>query len=162
MRFLPYDPAFVAHVRAGGADANGQPAERAVSDGDGNPCRSCLRDIAAGEPMLVLAARPFPAPQPYAEVGPIFLHADDCAPWDGEGVPPILRTSPDYLVKGYAADHRIRYGTGAIVRAERLADEVAARLTRDEVAFVDVRSARNNCFQARAVRGDDASAADGG
>ena len=162
MRFLPYDPAFVACVRAGGADANGQPAERAVSDGDGNPCRSCLRDIAKGEAMLILAARPFPEPQPYAEVGPIFLHAEGCVPWDGEGIPPILTTSPDYLVKGYTADHRIRYGTGAVVRAERLAVEVAARLTRDEVAFVDVRSARNNCFQTRAVRGDDGAAAAGG
>ncbi len=26
-------------------DANGMPAERAVSDGGGNPCRHCLRDI---------------------------------------------------------------------------------------------------------------------
>lgn len=151
MRFLPYDPAAVAAWRAGAPDAYGNAPERAVSDGDGNPCRHCLRDIAAGEAMLVLAARPFPAPQPYAETGPIFLHAETCPAWDGAGVPPILATSPDYLVKGYGANDRILYGTGAVVPAARLAAEVAARLDREGVAYVDVRSARNNCFQARAV-----------
>ena len=154
MRFLPYDPAFVSAVRAGGPAANGQPAERTVSDGGGNPCRSCLCLIEEGAPMLVLAARPFPAPQPYAEVGPIFLHAETCPAWEEEGVPPVLRSSPDYLVKGYGADHRVRYGTGAVVRAERIEDEVTARLSRDDVLYVDVRSARNNCFQARAVKGN--------
>ena len=156
-RFHPLDSAFVARIRAGGPDANGQPAERAVSTGVGTPCRHCLRDVPEGAPYLILAARPFPEPQPYAETGPIFLHAEACPAWDGDGVPPILATSPDYLVKGYGPDHRIRYGTGETVRAERIGDAVTARLSRDDVAYVDVRSARNNCFQARAVRDNDAA-----
>lgn len=153
MRFLPLDPDFIASVRAGGPDAHGQAAERVISDGAANPCRCCLRNIEAGEAMLILAARPFPEPQPYAETGPVFLHAEACAAWGGDGVPPVLATAPDYLVKGYTADNRIRYGTGAIVPADELAAAVAARLEHEEVAFVDIRSARNNCFQARAVRG---------
>lgn len=152
MRFQPYDAEFVAAIRAGGPDANGQPAERAVSDGRGVPCRSCLREVPAGEDYLILAARPFPTLQPYAELGPIFLCADACTPWEGVGLPPILATSPDYLIKGYTADHRIRYGTGAIISADRLADEVVLRFHDEKVAFVDVRSARNNCFMTRAMR----------
>jgi hypothetical protein len=152
IRFLPYDDAFVASVRAGGPDANGRPAERAVSDGDGTPCRSCLRDVPAGAGMLVLAARPFPQPQPYAETGPIFLCADRCEPWDGEGVPPILRTSPDYLLKGYTADHRIAYGTGRITPAAEVESYAEEVLSRPDIAYVDVRSARNNCFQTRIRR----------
>lgn len=35
IRFLPYDAETVAQLRAGGLDANGQVAERAVSDGGG-------------------------------------------------------------------------------------------------------------------------------
>ncbi|TFL19751.1 DUF1203 domain-containing protein [Jannaschia formosa] len=152
MRFLPFDPDFVASVRAGGPDANGRPAERAVSDGGGAPCRACLDDIGKGAAMLILAARPFPDLQPYAELGPIFLHADDCPAWDGEGLPPVLGTSPDYLVKSYGADHRIRYGTGAVVATGNLAQAVADRLGDAATAFVDIRSARNNCFLTRAVR----------
>ncbi|CTQ31790.1 DUF1203 domain-containing protein [Jannaschia rubra] len=152
MQFTPYDPDFVGAVRAGGSDAHGQPAERAVSDGIGVPCRSCLCDVPKGAEYLILAARPFPAPQPYAETGPIFLCADACTPWEGDGVPPILTTSPDYLIKAYTSDHRIRYGTGAVVAAGVLMAEVARRLSDPGVAFVDVRSARNNCFQTRARR----------
>ena len=59
---MPSDLA--AAYRAGAPDANGQAPERRISDGDGVPCRHCLENVAAGEPYLVLAYRPFPAPQP--------------------------------------------------------------------------------------------------
>ncbi len=92
---------------------------------------------------------------PYAETGPVFLCADPCTAWSDDGVPPILTTSPDYLVKGYTADDRILYGTGAIVPAADPAREVALRLKIPAIAYVDVRSARNNCFQTRALRDDE-------
>lgn len=149
LRFHPYDSGFVASVRAGGPDAYGKPAERAVSDGGGNPCRHCLTHIPKGAPMLILAARPFPAVQPYAETGPIFLCADACAPWAGDGVPPILTTSPDYLLKGYSADHRIVYGSGRVVPAGDLCGYAAELLSDPCISYVDVLSARNNCFQTR-------------
>ena len=152
--FEAMDSATVAALRAGGPDANGQPAERgAVSDGKGVPCRHCLHDTPAGEAYLILAHRPFPAPQPYAETGPIFLCAGDCARWQGAGVPPILTTSAEYLLKGYSADHRILYGTGRVVRREEVEGHAAGLLADPRVAFVDVRSARNNCFLLRIRRG---------
>lgn len=151
IRFLPYDAQVVASLRAGGVDANGQVAERVTSDGNGNPCRSCLHDIPKEAEMLICAARPFPTLQPYAETGPIFLCAGDCVPWSGQGMPPILQSSPDYLLKGYSADDRIVYGTGKITPANKLADYAQTVLSRDDVTYVDVRSARNNCFQTRIV-----------
>jgi Protein of unknown function (DUF1203) len=148
MRFIPLPTETVRAYQAGGPDANGQPPERAVSDGDGNPCRHCLAMIPKGAPMLILAHRPFPAPQPYAEVGPIFLCADPCVAGGGEALPAIL-TSPDYILRGYGADDRIVYGTGAVVPTGRIAEEAAERLADPRVAYVHVRSARNNCFQVR-------------
>lgn len=143
----------VRALRAGGPDANGQPPERgAIADGQGEPCRHCLDQVPAGREYLILAHRPFPAPQPYAETGPIFLCAEDCARWQGEGVPPILRTSPDYLLKGYTAQDRICYGTGRIVPAAGVPAYAAEVLADPRVAYVDVRSARNNCFQCRIRR----------
>jgi Protein of unknown function (DUF1203) len=140
----------VRALRSGAADANGQTPERgAISDGNGVPCRHCLRDTPAGHEYLILAHRPFPAPQPYAETGPIFLCAEDCVRWDGQGVPPILTTSPDYLLKGYSTDHRIVYGSGKVVAADAIAAYAEGLFADPRVAFVDVRSARNNCFQAR-------------
>ncbi len=152
IRFEAYDPAAVALWRGGGADANGMAPERALARGEGNPCRSCLGDIGEGAPMLILGARPFEGRHPYAETGPIFLHAEPCERWAGAGVPPILATSPDYLVKGYGADERIVYGTGRIVPAGEIEAYCAELLDRDGIAFVDIRSARNNCFLTRARR----------
>ncbi|PKP68042.1 MAG: DUF1203 domain-containing protein [Alphaproteobacteria bacterium HGW-Alphaproteobacteria-5] len=155
--YQPLASDLVRKIRAGGPDAHGQPAERgAISDGAGVPCRHCLRQVPAGAQYLILAHRPFPAPQPYAETGPIFLCAADCAAWPGAadaGLPPILTTSPDYLLKGYGADHRIRYGTGKVVARDDLAAYAERLLADPEIAFVDVRSARNTCFQCRIRRG---------
>ncbi|HPE25863.1 MAG: DUF1203 domain-containing protein [Rhodobacteraceae bacterium] len=152
IRFQPLDSETVRALRAGWPDAHGQPAERVRAEGGGNPCRHCLDFVPDGAEMLVCAHRPFPAPQPYAETGPIFLCAAACAPWAGQGVPPILRSGPDYLLKGYDARHRIVYGTGGVVAAAKVAARAEDLLARPEIAFVDVRSARNNCFQARIRR----------
>ncbi|PRY95297.1 uncharacterized protein DUF1203 [Hasllibacter halocynthiae] len=152
IRFLSIPSETAAALRAGGPDANGQPPERAVSDGPGNPCRHCLRNISEGAPMLIFAIRPFETLHPYAETGPAFLHADACAPFSGEGPPPILAESPDYLLKGYTAEGRIAYGTGRITAHGDVAGYAADLLAGDRLAWVDVRSARNNCWLTRAVR----------
>ena len=151
MRFVPIPTDLARHYRARGADAYGMVPERTISDGGGNPCRHCLRMIPEGAPMLVLAHRPFPAPQPYAETGPIFLCGDDCAAGGGAGLPDIL-ASPDYILRGYSADHRIVYGTGAVVPTDRIGAEAEVRLADPRVASLHVRSARNNCFQVRIER----------
>jgi hypothetical protein len=151
MRFSPIPTPLVRAYQSGGLDANGQVPERQISDGDGNPCRHCLHLIPKGAGMLVLAHRPFPAPQPSAEVGPIFLCADACEAEGGAAMPQILE-SPAYIVRGYGPDDRIVYGTGAVVATETLPEEAARRLADPRIAYVHVRSARNNCFQVRIDR----------
>lgn len=151
--FEPIPTDLARALRAGAPDANGQPAERgAVADGMGEPCRHCLRNVVAGHEYLILAHRPFPAPQPCAEVGPVFLCADDCPAWPGQGVPPILTVGADYLVKGYTHGHRIKYGTGRVVPQAEVPDYARSLLEDPGIAYVDVRSARNNCFQLRIRR----------
>jgi hypothetical protein len=144
---LPTD--LVTAWRCGAPDAYGHPPERQVAQGAGNPCRHCLDFIADGAEMLVLAHRPFAGLHPYAETGPIFVCAAPCARFEGTGLPPALRASPDYLLKGYGADERIVYGTGKVVDADALIDHAEWALGWPGVVHVDVRSARNNCFQAR-------------
>lgn len=151
IRFSPIPTDIVRAYQAGGADANGQVPERSVSDGDGTPCRHCLKMIPDGAGMLTLAHRPFPALQPYAEMGPIFLCADACEAGGGDALPDILK-SPDYIVRGYSPENRIVYGTGAVTAREAIADRAAALLADGRVEYVHVRSARNNCFQVRIDR----------
>jgi hypothetical protein len=146
---LPTDE--VRALRAGAPDAYGRPPEITLSPGAGNPCRHCLRFVSEGRPMLILAHRPFPTLHPYAETGPIFLCGDDCARHAG-GLPAILDGTPDVLVKGYSADDRIVYGTGRIVPTAGINDYAEAVLQDPDVAYLHVRSARNNCYQFRIDR----------
>jgi len=148
-------PTDIAHAyQSGQPDAYGRTPERRVSDGDGVPCRHCLTDVAAGEEYLVLAYRPFPDLQPYAETGPIFLHAAQCARHpEAAETPELFSRSKRLLMRGYGADDRILYGTGQVVATEDVAETAADLLDREEVAYVHLRSASNNCYQCRIDRG---------
>ena len=151
----PFDTDFAHQIRNGGIDAYGNPPERAVSDGSGNPCRSCLKMIPEGHEMLIVAACPFPALQPYAETGPVFFCADDCTAYHGSDLLDCVRDGEDRLLKGYGHNNRILYGTGAIVPVDKIAATCEDIFRDDRVAYVDVRSSLNNCFTFRVTRGDD-------
>lgn len=147
---LPTD--IVRTLQNGGPDAHGQTPERTVSDGGGNPCRHCLTYIPKGAGMLILAHRPFPSAQPYAETGPIFLCADHCERHTGNDFPEVLAQSPDYLIKGYCQDDRIVYGTGIVISKDDLMKQAETILSNDRVDYIHIRSSRNNCYQARIDR----------
>ena len=142
----------VERLRLGGPDAHGQPALVRTAQGRGNPCRHCLQPIAEGDEMLVLAHRPFDTAQPYAEVGPIFLHERDCARGGGSAQIPAFLSSPRYIVRGYGADDRIVYGTGAVIETDRIPGYAEELLARPGIAYAHVRSATNNCFHCRIER----------
>ncbi|MBI4922383.1 MAG: DUF1203 domain-containing protein [Devosia nanyangense] len=153
LRFSGMPSGLAAAYRAGAPDANGQAPERQISDGDGVPCRHCLGYVEKDAPYLVLAYRPFPAPQPYAELGPVFIHAEACPAYDpAQGLPPRNRAGRNQILRGYGADDRIVYGTGIVVASGEIEHEAAAILARPDVAYVHMRSATNNCFTLRIDR----------
>ena len=140
-------------LRAGAPDAYGLVAERRLTQGSGYPCRHCLGFIGVGEAYLTLAYRPFPSLQPYAETGPIFLHAEPCARYEASEIPPpVLTQSPDFILRGYGHDDRIVYGTGAVTLREMVEKRARELLEKPGIAYVHVRSARNNCYQCRVER----------
>lgn len=153
IRISALETALVRSLQNGGVDANGQRPERHVCKGGMMPCRHCLRDIATGEPYLILAHRPFPNAQPYAEQGPIFLHAEPCPRHpDTAEVPAMFLGRPGYLIRGYGADDRIVYGTGQIVAPAAMPQAAQTMFADPRVRYIHVRSASNNCYQARIDR----------
>ena len=154
-KFVSIDTKKVRHLQNGGLDANGQEPEIAISDGAGNPCRHCLENIEEGEEMLILAHRPFKEIQPYAELGPIFLHAKQCARYFTAAhneIPAVLSSSSHYLLRGYDENERIVYGTGTIVPNEDINSWADTMFGNSKVKFIHIRSASNNCYQARIER----------
>lgn len=151
LRYIPMSDEDARRMRDGEPDAYGNVAERRISDGDGVPCRHCLDYVEAGAPYLTFAFRPFSTLQPYAETGPVFMHAETCPRHDGDRLPPILSTRERYLLRGYGQDERIVYGTGDVVAREELESRAKELLARPDVAAVHVRSASYNCYQCRIV-----------
>jgi hypothetical protein len=141
----------VERLRAGGPDANGQLPVRRTAEGLANPCRHCLQLIEPGGAKLVLAYRPFAAPQPYAEIGPIFLHAEECPHYDAPTVPPWFDFLEPAIVRGYDTDDWIRYDTGHVVAGREVTAACSAILDDPTVVYVHVRS-KFNCFQCRIDR----------
>ncbi len=141
----------VRDLRLGGLDANSQPPVVRMAEGGANPCRHCLGLIAPGDEKLVLAYRPFPAPQPYAETGPIFLHAKECRRYEGESLPPWFAYLQPAIVRGYDNQDWIVYETGKVVPGAELDKECRLILERPDVVYVHIRS-KFNCFQCRVDR----------
>lgn len=152
LKFVAMSEAQAQYFRNGGLDANGQEPERVIAQKGRNPCRHCLQSVGEGEPMLILAYRPFETRQPYAELGPIFLHAEACPRYKEVGEPPELYRQPGSLiVRGYDANERIVYGTGSVTPTEKLSEHCSALLQQEEVSEVHVRSSGYNCFQFRVL-----------
>ena len=141
------------HARAyqhGALDANGQKPERHTSTGFGNPCRHCLKNIEEGEDMLILAYRPFDALQPYAEVGPVFLHAKECERHEEDaGMPAMFEHWGTLLVKGYGSTDRIQYHSFRHIPGADMADQCSEMLQDSSVKYLHVRTSQFNCFQCR-------------
>lgn len=137
----------------GGTDAYGLEPDTMVSTGPGHPCRHCLANIDEDDELFVFAYRPFPEVQAFAETGPIFLHAKPCRRYKAEEVqPPVLETCRDYILRGYGENNRIVYGTGAVILKDDVETYAKGLFARDDIAYVHVRSARNNCYQCRIDR----------
>lgn len=143
----------VRALQDGQPDYYDQTPETHISNGAGLPCRHCLDYVPKDAPFLILSYRPFTEPQPYAEVGPIFLCGDECEQFKTSSeLPPILKTSPTYLIKGYTSDNRIKYGTGIVIPPSEI-KSASEKIFEDEtVAYIHVRSATNNCYMCLVTR----------
>ena len=152
IRFKALETPLVQALQGGGTDSYGHPGERRIAGEFRVPCRHCLREVDAGDPYLTVAHRPFSGVQPYAETGPIFIHANACdrAPETGD-LPPML-SSPAYILRGYDSDERMNYDTAGLVPREQIVERAAEILADPAVAFVHVRSATATCFQCRIER----------
>ena len=152
LRFLSIPTDIAEAYRNGKTDAHGKRPERQpASTGTGTPCRHCLRQVPADHPYLVLAHKPFKGSNPYCELGPIFLCAEQCDA-AAASFPDAILTAEQYIVRGYSSGERTLYGTGRVVATADIAAYCQQLLTDTNVDFVHIRSASNNCFLCRVER----------
>jgi hypothetical protein len=110
----------------------------------GAPLRCCLRHAEAGEPLFLFRYSPAQGAGPYEEVGPVFVHADECAgPERTDAYPADLRTSPR-VFRAYNAEGRIV--TGELSEPDRFEDTIEGLFANPEVESLQVRSLSHGCF----------------
>lgn len=112
------------------------------------PCRHCLTWAQPGERVILFPYQAIPSHQPYAESGPIFVHAEACARYSSPNeFPRELRKAR--VIRAYNHENEI-------VNAEVVdgaPEETAARLLQDDaVCFLHVRSASHGCYTFKVER----------
>ncbi len=113
-------------------------------DETGTPLRCCLREAHRGERFILIAWQPADIGGPYAEVGPVFVHADPCAGYaETESYPAGFRGRRQlfraYDANGNQVDNQIVDG--------RHAEAVLAGLfERADVSYIHSRNVLAGCY----------------
>lgn len=145
--FSGIDVAELARVLASGTDHGGNPIEPFVDADGGWPLRCCLADSRPEDRIAIIAWAPMPWSGPYAEVGPVVVHADGCAGRTPTDRLPDEMDGREMVLRPYGHDRRIAYH---LVRQvgddESLSDHVVDLLACDDVDFVHGRNVSGGCF----------------
>jgi hypothetical protein len=144
-------PAETLHrIRSQGHDDHGNPWETRVDTEGGAPLRCCLRDSVHGEEIALISYAPVGAavtvsPGPYDEVGPVFIHADECDGYIGDGSYPDGWVDRPQTLRTYRLDGTIAGGIRLEPGDDR--DAAARELLADpDVAFVHSRNVVFGCY----------------
>jgi hypothetical protein len=141
-RIWPIAADHLDRIRTRGVDDFGNPFV-ARSAQAGLPLRCCLRDAEAGEQIALIAYQPSSVGGPYAEVGPIFIHAEVCLGWTGTGYPEGFRHRQQ-LLRAY--DDGGNQLDNSIVEAGEAEAGIAALLENPEVSFLHSRNVLPGCW----------------
>ncbi len=115
------------------------------------PCRLCLRISKQPEGLILLSYQPLRDTSPYAEIGPIFIHADECEPYARPESFPEDFAPRSLVLRAYGLRGEI---AGAVVARPGQAPQRAAEFLSDpSVAEVHVRHDSYTCFDFKIVRG---------
>ncbi|MFL9656125.1 MULTISPECIES: DUF1203 domain-containing protein [Streptomyces] len=151
----PIPPGVLEELRA--TDDAGRVPAPTTDDEGGAPLRCCLRRSRAGErialvsyaPLRRWAARTGADPGAYDEQGPVFVHAEECAGPDGEG---LAFTHAHRTLRRYSADGHI-LGGRLVEGADAFAPALREAFDDPAVAFVHVRAVEYGCFLYEVRRG---------
>jgi Protein of unknown function (DUF1203) len=147
LRYVPIPAEIAENARRTRRDAFGHDLE---VQRDTGPCRVCLRISKAPENSLPLSYQPLPDRNPYAEVGPIFIHDHDCAPYRALDAFPEDFVERELVLRAYDGEGKIfdaavaPSGQGARIAAEFLSNA--------DVHEVHVRHTTYTCFDFKIVR----------
>ncbi len=142
---IAIDPDRLQRMRDDGRDETGNPWVTFPAEG-WEPLRCCLTRPSSGTQIALITYSPWTTPSPWAESGPVFVHADACSGWSGSGWPEAFRNSHSAL-QPFDSDGARAYDHITFVQPDDDHEEAVRRvLAADGVEVVHVRSATAQCF----------------
>ena len=158
LKIVPVDPEIASAVRRERRDSFGN-ALAVRRDDARHQCRSCLELTRPGEGFILFAHRPFAGPQPYAEVGPVFIHERECRPYGDAGSYPPEFPRTNVVLRAYGETDEI---VDARLVTLHPVEEVIAELFEDpSVSYLHARNAAYGCFMFRIERTEPRAVASG-
>jgi Protein of unknown function (DUF1203) len=144
----PVGPVVLKELRS--ADDAGRAMTPVIDDEGGAPLRCCLRRSEPGERIALVAYAPLRRwaaqtgadPGAYDEQGPVFIHAQECAGPDGDG---LAFTHAHRVLRRYSADGHI-LGGRLVTAPEEFEDAFREAFDDPAVALVHVRAVEYGCF----------------
>ena len=121
-----------------------------ATENDSGPCRSCLTVFRPGEGRLLFSYAPNPYDHPYNEIGPIYIHENECQDYIDHKFPRELRTRRPLVLRCYTDDGTM---VGGELVGDRPVEEVIKSLFEDtDVKYLHARTATVGCYIARIER----------
>ncbi|MFD7468121.1 DUF1203 domain-containing protein [Streptomyces tendae] len=144
----PIPPGVLEELRT--TDDAGRVPAPVTDDEGGAPLRCCLRRSRSGERIALVSYAPLRRwaaatgadPGAYDEQGPVFIHAEECAGPEDEG---LAFTNAHRTLRRYSSDGRI-LGGRLVEGADAFAPALREALDDPAVAFVHVRAVEYGCF----------------
>jgi hypothetical protein len=121
-----------------------------LRDGKAHQCRFCLQMSLAHEGVILLAYRPFASNQPYAEVGPIFVHEQDCDAYQDVSAYPSGFPRKAVVLRAY--NDRDQIVGAQAVRDRRVEDVIAEMFADQKTAYLHARNLGYGCYMFRIDR----------
>jgi len=145
-RIEPIPAAALRRIRAAGRDDIGNPLRLSVADRPGAPLRCCLREAQPGERLALIAWQPFENGGPYAEVGPVFVHAEECAGYTEVHAYPDGYRHRKQVFRPYDASGDMVYEAIEVVEGAGAEAAIARIFARTEVAVIHSRNLLAGCW----------------
>ena len=156
-KIQPIDKHIVDTVRQTMTDQYGHSLNVAVAPnttGLGH-CRSCLKEFNPGDERILFSYKPSEAGNPYDEIGPVFIHKNECEHYsDTNEFPKEVkkrRIPKPFVLRGYDKQGNMS-GTEIVQNGEETENTIDKLFSHPEIDYLQIRNVGAGCFIAKVVR----------
>jgi hypothetical protein len=151
-KVFPIPPEVARRIRASRIDDFGHNLPISIAtENDTGPCRSCLKVFLPGDARILFSYAPNQYDHPYNEIGPIYIHEQECEPYgEHEAFPVELRTRQPITLRCYDSDGMMI--DGELVGQRPVEEVIETKFKNPKIRYLHARTASVGCYIARIER----------